>query len=162
MIFNVYRRDWRTIHDNFFMLSMYILETIQCTFMIFNEYLKERGTKQYIIFILLMYMLEIHCLFVLVLWHINPCRLFNTKSHHHHVAPSSWISLILYCHPSLSSIASGRSSSLHPVWAQSCCMLVLAGHPILTCPCDEVHRSMWLMSSSLIFQQCVACLLHLT
>ena len=51
--------------------------------------------------------------------------------HHHHGALSAQISLTLSCHPSLSSIASGRSSRLHPVSAQSCCMLVLAGYPAL-------------------------------
>ena len=33
-----------------------------------------------------------------------------------------WISLTLSGHPSLLSIASGRSSAVHPVSAQSCCM----------------------------------------
>ena len=42
--------------------------------------------------------------------------------HHHHVAPSARISLTLSRHPSLLSIASGRSSRLHPVLAQSSCM----------------------------------------
>ena len=42
--------------------------------------------------------------------------------HHHHVVPSTWISRTLSRHPSLSSIASSRSSGLHPILAQSCCM----------------------------------------
>ena len=42
--------------------------------------------------------------------------------HHHHVTPPAWISLILSRHPSLSFIASSRSSRLHPESAQSCCM----------------------------------------
>ena len=42
--------------------------------------------------------------------------------HHHHVTLSAWISLILSRHLSLSSIASGSSSGLHPVSAQSYCM----------------------------------------
>ena len=41
---------------------------------------------------------------------------------HHHVAPSARISLTFSRHPSLSSIASGRSSGLHAVSTQSCCM----------------------------------------
>ena len=41
---------------------------------------------------------------------------------HHHVMPSAWISLTLSCYPSLSSIAYGRFSRLHPVSAQSCCL----------------------------------------
>ena len=42
--------------------------------------------------------------------------------HHHHVAPPARISLTLSCHFSLSFIASGRSSELHPVSSHSCCM----------------------------------------
>ena len=48
---------------------------------------------------------------------------FSSRYHyHHHVAPPAQISLTLSRHPSLSSIASGRSSSLHPVSAQNCGM----------------------------------------
>ena len=42
--------------------------------------------------------------------------------HHHHVVPPAWISLTLSRHSSLSFIASGRSSGLHPESSQSCCM----------------------------------------
>ena len=58
---------------------------------------------------------------------------------------------IMSCHqrgspwPSLSSITSDRSSRLHPVSAQSCCMSVLAGHPAFARPCEGVHRSTSLM-----------------
>ena len=74
---------------------------------------------------------------------------------------SARIFLTLYCHPSLSSIAFGRSSRLHPVSAQSCCMYVRAGHPAFACPCVGVHRSTSLTSMSLFLQQCPACLVHL-
>ena len=47
---------------------------------------------------------------------------FLLYHHHHLVVPSAWISLTLSHHPSLSFIASGRSSGLYPVSAQSCCM----------------------------------------
>ena len=53
------------------------------------------------------------------------CSHVSTHHHHHyhhHVAPSARISLTLSRHPSLSSITSGRSSGLHPISAQSCCM----------------------------------------
>ena len=45
-------------------------------------------------------------------------------NHHHHnlFVLSARIFLTLSGHPSLSSIAFGRSSGLHPVLAQSCCM----------------------------------------
>ena len=62
---------------------------------------------------------------------------------HHHVAPSARISLTLSRHPSLSSIASCRSSGIHPVH-------------------EGVHRSTSLMSSSLFLQQCPARLVRLT
>ena len=54
----------------------------------------------------------------------NSGSLFNkiVIHHHHHVALSAYISLTLSRHPSLSFIASGRSSGLHPVLAQSCYM----------------------------------------
>ena len=85
-------------------------------------------------------------------------------SHHHyrhHVRLSAQISMTLSRHPSLSSIASGKSSGLHPVSAQSCCMLVRAGRPTFARSCEGVHRSTSLMSSSLLLQQCPACLVRL-
>ena len=42
--------------------------------------------------------------------------------HHHHVAQRTRISQTLSRHPSLSSIAPGRCSRLHPVSAQGCCI----------------------------------------
>ena len=49
--------------------------------------------------------------------------------HHPHVALVARISLTLSRHFSLSFIASGRSSGLHPISSQSCCMYARAGHP---------------------------------
>ena len=89
----------------------------------------------------------------------------NTDHHHHlyhYVAPSARISLTLSHHPSLSSIASGRSSGLHPVLAQSCCMRVRPGRPAFAGPGEGVHRSTSLMSSPLLLQKCPACLFCLT
>ena len=82
--------------------------------------------------------------------------------HHHHVVPLSRISLTLSCHFSLSSIASGRSSGLHPVSSHSGCMYVLAGRPTFVRPYVGVLWSTSLMSSSLLLQQCPACLVRLT
>ena len=76
--------------------------------------------------------------------------------------PPAWISLIFSHHFSLSSTASGRSSGLHPVSSQSCCMYVRAGCPAFAWPYVGVHRSTSLMSSSLLLQQCPACLVCLT
>ena len=85
----------------------------------------------------------------------------NLEKHHHHVGPSARIVLTLSCHPSLSSIDPGRSSRVHPVSAQSCCMYVRAGRSAFACPYEGVHRSTSLMSSPLLLQQCLACLVRL-
>ena len=82
--------------------------------------------------------------------------------HHHHHVPLAQISLTLSRHFSLSFIASGRSSGLHPVSSHSCCMYVRAGHPAFARPYIGVHWSTSLMSSSLLLQQCPACLVRLT
>ena len=82
--------------------------------------------------------------------------------HHHHVVLLTRISLTLSRHFSLSFIASGRSSGLHPVSSHSCCMYVRVGCPASAWPYAGVHRSTSLMSSSLLLQQCPACLVRLT
>ena len=51
---------------------------------------------------------------------------------------------------------------LHPVSSHSCCMYVRAGRPAFAWPYAGVHRSTSLMSSSLLLQQCPACLARLT
>ena len=85
----------------------------------------------------------------------------NKINHHHHlVGPPVRISLTLSRHSSRSFIASGRSSGLDPVYSLSC-MKVRAGVPAFTWPCEGVHRRT-LMSSSLLLQQCLACLFRLT
>ena len=78
--------------------------------------------------------------------------------------PLARISLTLSRHFSLSFIASGRSSGLHPVSSHSC-MYVRAGCPTFAWPYVGVHRSSSLMSSSLmssslLLQQCPACLVR--
>ena len=81
--------------------------------------------------------------------------------HHHHVVPPARISLTLSRHFSLSFTASGRSSRLHPVSSHSCWMYVRAGRPAFARPYVGVRRSTSLMSSSLLLQQCPACLVRL-
>ena len=93
---------------------------------------------------------------------LSKLNLFHHHHHHHHVVPPARISLTLSRHFSLSFIASGRSSGLHPVSSQSCCMYVQAGRPAFARPYVGVHRSTSLMSSSLLLQQCPACLIRLT
>ena len=87
---------------------------------------------------------------------------YTSCHHHHHILPLAWISLTLSRHFSLSFIASGRSSGLHPVCSHNCCMNVLAGRPALARPYVGAHRSTSLMSSSLLLQQYPACLVRLT
>ena len=81
--------------------------------------------------------------------------------HHHHVVPLAWISQTLSRHFSLSFIVSGWSSGLHPVSSHSCCLYARAGRPAFARPYVGVHRSTSLMSSSLLLQQCPACLVRL-
>ena len=82
--------------------------------------------------------------------------------HHHHIALVARISLTLSRHSSLSFIALGMSSGQHPVSSHSCWMYVRAGRPAFARPCMAVHKSTSLMSSSLLLQQCPACLARLT
>ena len=87
---------------------------------------------------------------------------YTDYHHHHHVVPLARISLTLSRHFSPSFIASGRSSGLHPVSSHSCRMYVRAGRPAFARPYVGVHRSTWLMNSSLLLQLCPACLVRLT
>ena len=63
---------------------------------------------------------------------------------------------------SICPLASGRSSGLHLVSSHSCYIYVRAGRPAFARPYVGVHRSTSLMSSSLLLQQCPACLVRLT
>ena len=81
--------------------------------------------------------------------------------HHHHVVPLARMSLTLSRYSFLSFIASGRSSGLHPVSSQSCCMYVRAGRPSFVRPYEGIHRSTSLMSSSLLFHLCPVFLVRL-
>ena len=83
-------------------------------------------------------------------------------NHHHHIALVARISLTLSRHSSLSFIALGRSSGQQPVSSHSCWMYVRAGRPAFARPCVGIHKSTSLMSSSLLLQQCPACLVRLT
>ena len=96
----------------------------------------------------------------------SPGPLANTLKckyhHHHHIVLAARISLTLSRHSSLSFIALGRSSRQHPVSSHSCWMYVRAGRPAFARPCVGIHKSTSLMSSSLLLQQCPACLVRLT
>ena len=90
-------------------------------------------------------------------YHPSPLSLSIYIYHLHHVLPLVQISLTLSRPFSLSFIASGRSSGLHPVSSHSYCMSVLAGRPAFARPYVGVHRS-----SFLLLQQCPVCLVRLT
>ena len=87
---------------------------------------------------------------------------YAINHHHHHIVLAARISLTLSRHSSLSFIALGRSSGQQPVSSHSCWMYVRAGRPAFARPCVGIHKSTSLMSSSLLLQQCPACLVHLT
>ena len=87
--------------------------------------------------------------------------IFGKHFHHHHGVRLAQISLTLSLHISLSFIAFGRSSGLHPVSSHSCCMNVWASHPAFDWPYAGVHRSTSLTILSLLLQQCPACLVRL-
>ena len=76
--------------------------------------------------------------------------------------PLARISLTLSRHFSLLFIASGRSSGLHSVSSHSCCIYVRAGLLAFARPYVGFHRSTSHVSSSLLLQQCLACLVRLT
>ena len=99
------------------------------------------------------------CIFIFYEWDSLYISIYH---HHHNVALVARISLTLSRHSSLSFIALGRSSGQHPVSSHSCWMYVHAGRPAFARPCVGVHKSTSLMSSSLLLQQCPACLVRLT
>ena len=78
--------------------------------------------------------------------------------HHHHDVQLARISLTLSLHVSLSFIAFSRSSGLHPISSHSCCINVRAGRLAFDWPYARVHRGTSLTISSLLLQQCPACL----
>ena len=101
-------------------------------------------------------------LWILILYRQQSFRKQILYHHHHHIALVARISLTLSRHSSLSFIALGRSSGQHPVSSHSCWMYVRAGRPAFARPCVGIHKSTSLMSSSLLLQQCPACLVRLT
>ena len=109
-------------------------------------------------YVLAIFIISLNLLRFLMKWF-----LISYLSHyHHHIMLVARISLTLSCHSSLSFIALGRSSGQHPVSSHSCWMYVRAGRPAFARPCVGVHKSTSLMSSSLLLQQCPACLVRLT
>ena len=96
-----------------------------------------------------------------ITYHISHKIDHTQYHHHHHVMRLARISLTLSLHVSLSFIASGRSSGLHPVSLHSCCIYVRAGRPASDWLYAEVLRSTSFTISSLLLQQCPVCLVRL-
>ena len=89
------------------------------------------------------------------------CRCIYVYISSSHLVPSARKLLTLSLHLSLSFIAFGRPSGLHPVSSQCCCMLVRTGCSAFVRPCEGVHRRTSLMTLSLLLQQCSASLIRL-
>ena len=98
----------------------------------------------------------------IIVLYLIPTPFYAHHHHHRHVVLVAQISLTLSRHSSLSFIASGRRSGQHPISSHSSWMYVRAGRPAFARPRVGVHRSTSLMSSSLLLQQCPACLVRLT
>ena len=108
---------------------------------------------------------HIHYMFIFFCNYFLRIFLFAYRAihhHHHHIVLAARISLTLSRHSSQSFIALGRSSGQQPVSSHSCWMYVRAGRPAFARPCVGIHKSTSLMSSSLLLQQCPACLVRLT
>ena len=99
---------------------------------------------------------------MLVTWHNDDVIYIYIYIYIYHVVLVARISLTLSRHFSLLFIASGRSSGQHPVSSRCYWMYVRAGRPAFARPRVGVHKSTSLMSLSLLFQQCPACLVRLT
>ena len=100
-------------------------------------------------------------LFLFYFLHTVGIRSIFIYIYHYHDVRLARISLTLSLHVSLSFIAFGRSSGLHPVSSHSCRMNVRAGRPAFDWPYAGVHRSTSLTISSLLLQQCPVCLVRL-
>ena len=96
------------------------------------------------------------CLLFLLLFNLlYPCVFFLflviiIRSHCQHRSPWPSLATRLY-RPSISGSPPGHIPYRHKA----------TGHPTFARPCEEVHRSTSLMNSSLLLQQCPACLVHL-
>ena len=112
-------------------------------------------------FSLIFYLILMNYLYTVQWFRVLLSNTNHHHHHHHHVVRLARISLTLSLHVSLSSIASGRSSGLHPASSHSCCMYVRAGRPAFDWPYVGVHRSTSLTISSLLLQQCPPCLVRL-
>ena len=107
------------------------------------------------------YSLQYSCVINTMILSYTHTHIYIYIYHHHHVVLLARISLTLSPHFSLSFIASGWSSGLHPVSSHSFCVYVRDGRPAFAWPYAAVHRNTSLMSSSLLLQQCPACLVRL-
>ena len=93
--------------------------------------------------------------------YLTPFNCVQTN-HHHFYQDTLTVQnfVILSCHPSLSSIAPGRSSWLYPVFSQSWCKS-FSRRPTLAHPSVEFHKRILLMSSFWLLQLWSAYLVRL-
>ena len=90
----------------------------------------------------------------------NICISIYLSIYHHDVSLAR-ISRTPSHYLSLSSIATGSSSRIHPVFVQSCCRSVLGGHLTFVRSYEGVHWTTSLISSSLLLQLCPTCSVRL-
>ena len=122
----------------FFLSSLFFCFLFHFDFC-FNNYIVQKGhthfysststdlqkTKIYNKF-LLNFFFQLGCMLIIYIFNKEHVETFYANiyicHHHHHVVLPARISLTISRHSSLSFIASGRSSGLHPVSSHSCCM----------------------------------------
>ena len=95
-------------------------------------------------------------------WVVDAYNYNNDDHHLHQGMLTAQTPLTLSRHPSFLGITLGKSSRWLSVSAQNWWMQIFACQPTLMCICVGVYWRMSLMSSSLLHQQCPACLAHLT
>ena len=93
-------------------------------------------------------------------WIPSPIYIYIYRRHYYGVQLAH-ISMALSCHWSLSSIAFGWSSMVHPISVRRSCRYVLVGRLTSDRLCEVVHRSTSLMRTPLLLQLCPACLVCL-
>ena len=85
-----------------------------------------------------------------------------TESYWSYIVFANSLSLSLSRYVSISSIAQGKSSRLHPVPLLSWYMQVLDGQPTMVSPWVRIHKRRLFMNLSLLLQQCPAIFFRFT
>ena len=108
-------KSWFSAVDSFYQLnfSWSVIQTLGCLYSLF--------VNGHSLFDVVGWLVGFYCISNIVGYLLSNPVLYH---HHHHVLPLARISLTLSRHFSLSFIATGRSSGLHPVSSHSCWMYV--------------------------------------